>query len=84
MAGVMIFIGITQILNQMYVECDGIKHYRVLWHQFYENAGGIDYLYLGSSHVYRDIDPGILDQMTGKRNFDLASPAQSLDGSFFC
>lgn len=88
LAGIVIFIGITHFLDKVYVPCpvdstnDDIW-YCALWQQFYENEGKIDNLYLGSSHVYCDINPKILDQLTGKCNFNLASPIQPLNGSYY-
>lgn len=83
--GIIIFTIITQLLNKMYVSYSYTSEAwgYILWHQFYENDGRIDNLYLGSSHVYCDIDPEILDEMTGECNFNLASPGQVLDGSYY-
>lgn len=81
LAGILIFEGIVHLLNQMYVE-EGEWH-RILWHHFYEDVGKIDNVYLGSSHVYCDLDPTILDQINGQYNFNLASPVQRLNGSYF-
>lgn len=84
LAGIVIFIGITHFLNRVYApySMDASSNdvwYRVLWQQFYENEGKIDYLYVGSSHVYCDLNPKILDQLTGKRNFNLASPGTAVE-----
>lgn len=78
-----IFIGITCGLNRMYVDVDADNWYRFLWHYFYKDQGKIDNLYLGSSHVYCDVDPQILDGLSGKYNFNLATPAQRLNGSYY-
>lgn len=56
---------------------------RNLWHYFYKDDGKIDNLYLGSSHVYYDINPALLDSMNGGYNFNLASSAQPLNGSYY-
>lgn len=81
LAGVILFFGITQLLNRMYVEEDAQN--RILWHNFYEDCGKIDDLYLGSSHVYFDLDPQILDQLNGQYHFNLSSSSQPLDGSYY-
>lgn len=85
LAGIIIFVGISQFLDRMYVSCSDYTDYwyPVLWQQFYENEGKIDYLFLGSSHVYHDIDPQIMDQLTGVNNFNLASPSQTMNGSYY-
>lgn len=81
LAGILVFEGITHGLNRMFVKED--EWYRILWHHFYEDAGKIDNVYLGSSHVYCDINPTILDQLSGQYNFNLASSSQRLNGSYY-
>lgn len=81
MAAFCIFVVIVHILDYVNVAEDA--WYRILWHHFYEDEGKIDNLYLGSSHVYCDIDPRILDELTGKYNFNLSSPLQFPNGSFY-
>lgn len=83
LAGFAIFASITHMLDEMYVDVDGIVWYRILWHHYYEDEGKIDNLYLGSSHVYCDMDPSILDQLSGQYNFNMATPAQRLNGSYY-
>ncbi len=80
--GILVFIGIAGLLNKMY-KTDNDAHYRILWHHFYEDEGKIDNLYMGSSHVYYALDPRILDELTGEYNFNLASPSQPLNGSYY-
>ena len=43
MGAILMFWGIGQLLNEMYVS-EGGRH-RVLWHHFYEDAGRIDNLF---------------------------------------
>lgn len=81
LAGLMIFGGIAHALDQMFVSGD--ERARISWHYFYEDAGNIDNIYLGSSHVFYDIDPTILDQLSGQYNFNLATPEQRLNGSYY-
>lgn len=83
LAGLFIFMVITHILNEMYVDAEGMTWYRILWHHYYEDAGKIDSLYLGSSHVYSDIDPSVLDRLSGKYNFNMATPLQRVNGSYY-
>ncbi len=76
-----VFMAITHKLGYLYTWED--QWYRILWHNFYEDEGKIDNLYLGSSHVYCDIDPRILDELNGMYNFNLASPRQKPNGSYY-
>lgn len=80
-AALTIFIAISEIFNYLYVEDDYWT--RILWHHFYEDQGMIDNIYLGSSHVYSDLDPAILDDLNGQHNFNLSTPAQHLNGSYY-
>lgn len=81
---ILIFAGVVHGLNYLYVEANGsYVWYRILWHSYYENRGKIDNLYLGSSHVYNDIDPQILDELNGQYNFNLSTPGQLMNGSYF-
>lgn len=81
LGAVFIFYIVFRILNYIYVEDN--TWCRVLWHNFYEDNGKIDNIYLGSSHVYNDINPVLLDNINGQYNFNLASPAQKLNGSYY-
>lgn len=84
LAAILVFVGIVHGLNYLYVEADETYvWYRILWHSYYENRGKIDNLYLGSSHVYSDIDPQILDELNGQYNFNLSTPRQLMNGSFY-
>lgn len=81
LAGLLIFGEITHILDQMLVRED--EWMRIMWHHFYEDAGKIDNIYIGSSHVYCDLDPAILDQLNGQYNFNLTTPSQRLNGCYY-
>ncbi len=70
-------------MNYIYVSPEDFAWERVLWHNFYADKGKIDNLYLGSSHVFCDINPVLLDELNGQYNFNLASSAQSMNGTFF-
>lgn len=56
---------------------------RILWHNFYESDGRIDNIYLGSSHVFCDLNPVLLDEINGEYNFNLSSMGQLLNGSYY-
>ncbi len=70
-------------LNYLYVESGDSDWCRVLWHNYYAQERNIDCLYLGSSHVYCDIEPAVLDTLNGKNNFNLSSGSQLLNGSYY-
>lgn len=83
LAAVLVFVGFAHVQNYMYVNSEDTWRERIIWHDFYENSGQIDRLYLGSSHVFYDLDPKILDQLNGQNNFNLASATQLLNGSYY-
>lgn len=68
-------------LNYIYADVE--PWYRILWHDYYKDEGRIDQVCLGSSHVYHDIDPSILDDADGAYHFNMASPGQCLNGSYY-
>lgn len=80
-AGGLIFIIIVKTLNYMYM--DNNDWGRILWHSFYTDRGKIDNLYLGSSHVYCDLNPYQLDQLNGQYNFNLSTPGQTMNGTYY-
>lgn len=81
-AGILIFIIIVKKLNYMYMAND-VQWERVSWHRFYENAGKIDNLYLGSSHVYCGLEPYKLNQLNGQCNVALTSSSQRMNGTYY-
>lgn len=83
LGALIIFIIITNVLNYLYVSDNAVGFERVLWHDFYEDEGKIDNIYLGSSHVYSDINPMMLDEINGQYNFNLASASQRLNASYY-
>lgn len=78
--GVMV-LAVIKIMNYLYVD-DTDDFTRTMMHAFYEEEENIDRLYLGSSHVFCDIDPFILDDENGDNNFNLASGNQQLIASY--
>lgn len=81
LGALLIFVGILEVLNYMYVETDDWN--RIVLHNFYEDNGKIDNLYLGSSHVHCDINPMLLDELNGKYNFNLSTNSQLLNASYY-
>ena len=71
----------VSILNYLYV--DGDAWYRIFWHHFYEDDGGIDCVIIGASHVYCDINPELLGSINNQYNFNLATPEQRLNSSYY-
>ena len=72
-------IFIAKVLNYIYVN----DHYngsasweRAVLHDFYTLDENIDCLYLGSSHVFRDIIPIQMDEINKRNNFNLATSSQ--------
>lgn len=80
-AVVLTFQLMINVLNYMYA--DGDAWYRILWHHYYEDEGRIDQVYIGSSHVYCAIDPGQLDGINHEYNFNLSTPEQRLNSSYY-
>ncbi|MCH5256685.1 MAG: hypothetical protein J1D87_05300 [Lachnospiraceae bacterium] len=80
-AALLLFSSITDALNYIYVSDDAWS--RILWHRFYEDKGKIDNVYLGSSHVYYNLNPMLLDNLNGQHNFNLATSGQRLNGSYY-
>lgn len=81
---IIMFICICNILNYIYVnnaetEIRNIK----LWKEIYSADENIDTLFVGSSHVYKDINPRLLDEINNRKNIDLSTSSQSLIGSYF-
>lgn len=77
-----VIIAVTGVMNYLYVD-DTDAFSRYVLHEFYEETENIDRLYLGSSHVFCDINPVILDGINGDNNFDLATSSQQLNTSYY-
>ncbi len=78
--GIIILLSICNRLNYMYVTYD--PYHRILFKSYYDQDN-IDNIFLGSSHVYCDIDPRILDNINGENNFNLATPGQRWDNTYY-
>lgn len=83
LAGIFILTGISHILGEMYQVESTVAWGRILWHHFYEDRGKIDHLFLGSSHVHYDLNPYLLDELDGQYHFNLSTPAQRLNGTYY-
>lgn len=77
---IVVIYGVCQLLNFLYVLPEDFS--RILFHTYYEEENNIDYLYLGSSHVYNGINPYRLDEINGGNNFSLGTSAQLLNASY--
>lgn len=77
-----VVVAVTEGMNYLYLD-DTQEFARCMMHEFYENRENIDRLYLGSSHVFCDIDPVILDGINMENNFNLATSMQQLNTSYF-
>lgn len=83
-AAILLFHFMVKALNYIYVDANQWHQWsRILWHHYYEDEGRIDQVLLGSSHVYCDINPALLDTADGSYHFNLSSPVQSLNGSYY-
>lgn len=79
---VCVVAAVTEGMNYLYI--DDIQEFaRCMMHEFYESEENIDRLYLGSSHVFCDIDPVILDDINKENNFNLGTSMQQLNTSYF-
>lgn len=78
---ILVFALAVKTLNFLYAADDNWS--RKMFHSFYEQKQ-IDNVYIGSSHVYCDINPYILDKKNGQNNFNIATPNQRIIDSYFC
>lgn len=76
-----LFLSLCRILNFLYVEDD--ERARIMWHNFYGQEENIDYICVGSSHVFNGVDPEILDQRTGENFYNMATTGQRLRESYY-
>ena len=77
---------IIKILNYIYVnDCSNgsASWERDVINDFYMQEKNIDYIYLGSSHVFMNVIPTKLDEINGKNNFNLATSAQPYMASYY-
>lgn len=80
------FIAVTAALLAAcdFLLTDDIHAYsRVMLQELYAQAGGIDTLFLGSSHCYRSVDPALVDEKLGVHSFNAGTSQQLPDGSYY-
>lgn len=65
-----------------YALCDDVSSYtRIIMHDMYKEDK-IDSIFLGTSHIYRGVNPAITDEVWGENTFNCASALQDIDGSY--
>ncbi len=80
MLGLVVFIATCKALNYIYVPYSPWE--RILFHSYYDQDN-IDNIYMGSSHVYCGVDPNLLDGINGLNNFNMSTPGQRWDDTYF-
>lgn len=80
-AAILFFVSGVKALDYLYWQED--KWCRILWYNFYRQTENIDYVFLGSSHVYCDINPEISDEKTGENHFNMSTGSQRLIESYY-
>ncbi|MCR5234621.1 MAG: hypothetical protein K6E53_12065 [Lachnospiraceae bacterium] len=78
---ILLFLGGCRILDLMYVPED--EWHRILFHSYYTQNRNIDYAFVGSSHVLCDVEPDALDEINNGNNFNMSSPQQRYDASYY-
>ena len=81
---IILFLFVCKALNYIYVNNTEteIRNAKV-WNEIYNADENIDILFVGSSHVYKDINPILLDDINSNQNMNLSTSSQSLIGSYF-
>lgn len=77
-----LFLGIEKVMEYALVN-DTNEWSRAMFHDFYTREENIDTLFLGSSHVYCGVNPSVIAEKTGGSVFNMATPAQPLNGSYY-
>lgn len=55
-----------------------------MWTDFYrQEKDSIDVLYIGSSHIYNDVNPIVIYEKSGLTGFDMATSAQDMATAYF-
>ncbi len=79
--GFLFFLAGCRFLNMMLVEDD--MWTKILFHSYYTREKNVDYAFIGSSHVLCDVEPFLLDGLNGGYNFNMSSPQQRMDTSYY-
>lgn len=78
-----ILILVVGLCGANYLFCDNTTSYtRIMMHEMY-NSDNIDIVFVGTSHVYRGIDPKITDGVFGRNTFNAGTSSQFMDGSYY-
>ncbi len=75
-----------KLLNYIYVkDCFGVgaSWEKAMLHDYYQQEENIDCLFLGSSHVFYDIIPEILNDNSEDNYYSLATPAQPYNATYY-
>lgn len=73
------FLCVTDFLKYLFFEENLWNRY--ILHCFYEREEPIGRLWLGSSHLFCGVDPDIMNDLSGEKNFNLGTNAQSFEHS---
>jgi len=76
----LLFAGTAKVLRYL-VNDDTRAYTRIMMHQMHTSKENIDVIFLGASHVYRSLNPEIMDSELGMRTFNCGTSMQHLDGS---
>ncbi len=77
----LILAGSVCCLNDLFWQHD--EWSRVMFHSFYSQKENIDNVFIGSSHVFCDIDPFMLDEINDENNFNLATSGLQLNAAYY-
>ncbi|MCM1538323.1 MAG: hypothetical protein NC254_07995 [bacterium] len=69
------------VANYLYVPETG--YWVPFFWYHYDRAEEIDNVFIGSSHVYSDVNPFLLDEINGMNNFNLSAGGLTLNASYY-
>lgn len=76
-----VLVATCHTLDYLFVREDDFG--RIVWHSFYNQDKNIDNLFVGSSHVYCDINPFVLGDINGQNNFNLSVGNMRLNSAYY-
>ena len=81
---IILFGLLCKMFNYIYVN-DGESEIRnaQIWRDFYNCEDNFNNIFVGSSHIFRDINVEQLDNINKQNNMDLSTGAQRLVGSYY-
>ena len=77
---IILFVGYGKFFHYILVD-DTSSYTRLTMHELYHAESNIDVLFVGSSHVYRSLNPEITDHIFGLNTFNAGTSSQGMDGS---